>query len=92
MNSICAQWQPHRHASSYRVLMESLLNGQKQETKLSGGANRHCFNNLQANTQYKMSVYAQLQDGTDGPAVTVTEKTRKNKPTQSHLRHSNTDT
>uniref|UniRef100_A0A8D0D6G1 Collagen type XIV alpha 1 chain n=1 Tax=Sander lucioperca TaxID=283035 RepID=A0A8D0D6G1_SANLU len=75
MNSFCAQWQPHRHANAYRVTIESLLNGQKQETKLSGGANRHCFNNLKANTQYKMSVYAQLQDGSEGPAVTVTEKT-----------------
>ncbi|XP_068592997.1 collagen alpha-1(XIV) chain-like isoform X3 [Cebidichthys violaceus] len=75
MNSICAQWQAQRHAGSYRVVMESLLNGQKQETKLSGGANRHCFNNLKANTQYKMSVYALLQDGTEGPAVTVIEKT-----------------
>ncbi|XP_027142363.1 collagen alpha-1(XIV) chain isoform X5 [Larimichthys crocea] len=75
MTSLCSQWQPHRHASNYRVVIESLLNGQKQETKLGGGANRHCFNNLKANTQYKISVYAQLLDGTEGPAVTVTEKT-----------------
>uniref|UniRef100_A0A8C9ZLQ8 Collagen type XIV alpha 1 chain n=1 Tax=Sander lucioperca TaxID=283035 RepID=A0A8C9ZLQ8_SANLU len=80
MNSFCAQWQPHRHANAYRVTIESLLSEYthtKQETKLSGGANRHCFNNLKANTQYKMSVYAQLQDGSEGPAVTVTEKTRE---------------
>ncbi|XP_076610393.1 collagen alpha-1(XIV) chain isoform X2 [Chaetodon auriga] len=75
MTSLCTQWQPHRHASTYRVVIESLLNGQKQETKLSGGTSRHCFNNLKPNTQYKMSVYAQLLDGTEGPAVVVTEKT-----------------
>uniref|UniRef100_A0A8D3DJV3 Collagen, type XIV, alpha 1b n=1 Tax=Scophthalmus maximus TaxID=52904 RepID=A0A8D3DJV3_SCOMX len=75
MTGLCAQWQPHRHASAYRVMMESLLNGQKQETKLSGGASRHCFTNLKPNTQYKMSVYALLQDGTEGPAVTAMEKT-----------------
>ncbi|KAM7384842.1 hypothetical protein PAMA_011955 [Pampus argenteus] len=75
MTSMCAQWLPHRHASAYRVLIESLLNGQKQETKLSGGANRHCFNNLKPNTHYKISVYALLQDGTEGPAVTVNDKT-----------------
>ncbi|KAI3358214.1 hypothetical protein L3Q82_003212 [Scortum barcoo] len=75
MTSMCAQWQPHRHASAYRVSIESLLNGQRQETKLSGGSNRHCFNNLKPNTQYKISVYAQLQDGTEGPAVTATDKT-----------------
>ncbi|KAF0024141.1 hypothetical protein F2P81_022943 [Scophthalmus maximus] len=25
MTGLCAQWQPHRHASAYRVMMESLL-------------------------------------------------------------------
>ncbi|XP_053303267.1 collagen alpha-1(XIV) chain [Pleuronectes platessa] len=75
MMGLCVQWQPHRHASAYRVGIESLLNGQKQETKLSGGASRHCFNNLKPNTQYKISVYAQLQDGSEGPAVTAVEKT-----------------
>uniref|UniRef100_A0AAQ5ZLA8 Collagen, type XIV, alpha 1b n=1 Tax=Amphiprion ocellaris TaxID=80972 RepID=A0AAQ5ZLA8_AMPOC len=77
MNSLCTQWQPHRHANAYRVVLESLVGDQKQETKLSGGSSRHCFNNLKANTQYKISVYAQLQDGTEGPAVTATEKTCK---------------
>ncbi|XP_047200091.1 collagen alpha-1(XIV) chain [Hippoglossus stenolepis] len=75
MTGLCAQWQPHRHANAYRVVIESLLNGQKQETKLSGGASRHCFNNLKPNTQYKISVYAQLQDASEGPAVTAVEKT-----------------
>ncbi|KAF3706985.1 Collagen alpha-1(XIV) chain Undulin Precursor [Channa argus] len=75
MNSLCAQWQPHRHASTYRVVIESLINGQKQDTTLGGGSSRHCFSSLKSNTQYKISVYAQLLDGTEGPAVTVTEKT-----------------
>ncbi|XP_062342834.1 collagen alpha-1(XIV) chain-like isoform X1 [Osmerus eperlanus] len=74
MTSMCAQWQPHRHATLYRVVIESLLNGQKQEKTLGGGANRHCFSDLKANTQYKISVYAQLQDS-EGPAVTAIEKT-----------------
>ncbi|XP_069566385.1 collagen alpha-1(XIV) chain-like isoform X1 [Brachyistius frenatus] len=75
MTSLCSQWQPQRHASAYRVGIESLVGSQKQETKLSGGTNRHCFNNLKPNMQYKISVFAQLQDGTEGPAVTATEKT-----------------
>lgn len=25
MTGLCTQWQPHRHASAYRVLIESLL-------------------------------------------------------------------
>ncbi|XP_026012485.1 collagen alpha-1(XIV) chain isoform X6 [Astatotilapia calliptera] len=75
MNGLCAQWQPHRHASAYRVALESAVGSQKQETRLSGGASRHCFNNLKPNMQYKISIYAQLQDGTEGPAVTTAEKT-----------------
>ncbi|XP_036948671.1 collagen alpha-1(XIV) chain isoform X7 [Acanthopagrus latus] len=75
MTSLCTQWQPHRHASAYRVVLESLPSGQKQETKLGGGASRHCFNNLKPNTQYKISVYAQLLDGTEGPGVSATERT-----------------
>lgn len=59
------------------VLCTFVAGSQKQETRLSGGASRHCFNNLKPNTQYKISMYAQLQDGTEGPAVTTTEKTRK---------------
>ena len=51
-----------------------ILDGYKQEAKLGGGTTRHCFNDLTANTQYKISVYAQLQD-TEGPAVSTTEKT-----------------
>ncbi|KAM6973005.1 collagen alpha-1(XIV) chain [Aplochiton taeniatus] len=74
-NSMCAQWQPHRHANVYRVVIESLLNGQRQEKRLGGGATRQCFTDLTANSQYKISVYALLPDGTEGPAVTVTETT-----------------
>ncbi|KAK7939882.1 hypothetical protein WMY93_003208 [Mugilogobius chulae] len=73
--SLCVQWQPHRHANAYRVNIEALSNGQKQEVKLPGGTGRHCFTNLKPNSLYKVSVYAQLQDGTEGPAVTVSDKT-----------------
>ncbi|XP_062385579.1 collagen alpha-1(XIV) chain isoform X1 [Sardina pilchardus] len=72
--SMCAQWQPHRHATLYRVMIESILNGEKQEASLGGGATRHCFNNLKPNTDYKISIYAQLQE-TEGPAVTTIQKT-----------------
>lgn len=61
---------------------------QKQETKLGGGTSRHCFNNLKPNMQYKMSIYAQLLDGTEGPAVTVTDKTRKDAPLKACLIYS----
>ncbi|XP_063041609.1 collagen alpha-1(XIV) chain-like [Engraulis encrasicolus] len=72
--SMCAQWQPHRHATLYRVLIESLRNGEKQEVSLAGGAQRHCFSNLSPNMDYKITVYTQLQE-TEGPAVTTIQKT-----------------
>ncbi|XP_067258708.1 collagen alpha-1(XIV) chain isoform X2 [Chanodichthys erythropterus] len=78
--SMCAQWQPHHHASLYRVVIESLLNGQKQESRVGGGASRECFFNLSPNTQYKISVYTLSQD-TEGPAVT-TMATTAPAPTQ----------
>ncbi|XP_051948609.1 collagen alpha-1(XIV) chain [Xyrauchen texanus] len=74
MTSMCAQWQPHRHANQYRVIIESQLNGEKQEVRLGGSASRHCFNDLTPNMQYVISVHAQLQD-TEGPAVTTTQRT-----------------
>uniref|UniRef100_A0A8C8GLH2 Collagen, type XIV, alpha 1b n=1 Tax=Oncorhynchus tshawytscha TaxID=74940 RepID=A0A8C8GLH2_ONCTS len=74
MNSVCAQWGAHHHATLYRVVIESLLSEYQQEARLGGGTTRHCFNDLTANMQYKISVYAQLQD-TEGPAVSTTEKT-----------------
>ncbi|XP_062856462.1 collagen alpha-1(XIV) chain [Trichomycterus rosablanca] len=74
MNSMCAQWQPHPHANQYRVNIESLLNGQKQEVRFDGSSTRHCFSDLNPNTQYKISVYAQLQEA-EGPAVTTIQRT-----------------
>uniref|UniRef100_A0A8C0YF80 Collagen type XIV alpha 1 chain n=1 Tax=Cyprinus carpio carpio TaxID=630221 RepID=A0A8C0YF80_CYPCA len=78
-SSMCAQWQPHRHATVYRVVIESLLNGQKQEVRVGGGASRECFFNLSPDTQYKISVYSLLQD-TEGPAVTTMATTAPTQP------------
>ncbi|XP_048882366.1 collagen alpha-1(XIV) chain isoform X2 [Brienomyrus brachyistius] len=73
--SMCAQWRPLQHASLYRVVIESLHNGQKQEVSLGGGASGRCFQGLSPNTPYKISVYSQYQ-GMEGPAVTTVDKTR----------------
>uniref|UniRef100_A0AAZ3QC12 Collagen, type XIV, alpha 1a n=1 Tax=Oncorhynchus tshawytscha TaxID=74940 RepID=A0AAZ3QC12_ONCTS len=70
MSSMCVQWQPHRQADLYRVVIESLLNGQKQEVSVGGSASRQCFYDLTPNSQYKISVSTQLQD-MEGPAVTT---------------------
>ncbi|XP_038600848.1 collagen alpha-1(XIV) chain isoform X2 [Tachyglossus aculeatus] len=72
--SLCAQWKLHNHATAYRVAIESLQDRQKQETALGGGMARHCFFELQPNTEYKISVYTQLQD-IEGPSVSTVEKT-----------------
>ncbi|XP_014846794.1 PREDICTED: collagen alpha-1(XIV) chain-like [Poecilia mexicana] len=75
MSGVCAQWVPHQHASTYRLVIQSVTGSQKQETKLDGGASRHCFSSLKPNMEYKISIFSQLQDGTEGPAVTANVKT-----------------
>ncbi|XP_073787351.1 collagen alpha-1(XIV) chain isoform X2 [Danio rerio] len=72
--SMCVQWQPHRHASQYRLVLQPQLHGEKQEMRLPGSASRHCFSELSPNTQYSISVHTQLQE-TEGPAVSTTERT-----------------
>ncbi|XP_075271744.1 collagen alpha-1(XIV) chain isoform X5 [Opisthocomus hoazin] len=74
MTSLCAQWQLHRHATAYRVVIESLVDGKKQEVNLGGGTSRHCFFELMPGTEYKISVHTQLQE-IEGPAVSIMETT-----------------
>uniref|UniRef100_A0A8C3S0P3 Collagen alpha-1(XIV) chain n=1 Tax=Chelydra serpentina TaxID=8475 RepID=A0A8C3S0P3_CHESE len=74
MTSICAQWQLHRHATAYRIVIESLVDGKKREVTVGGGTPRHCFFELMPGTEYKISVYAQLQE-IEGPGVSIMETT-----------------
>nr|DBA24018.1 TPA: hypothetical protein GDO54_011726 [Pyxicephalus adspersus] len=74
MTSICSQWQLHRHATSYRIIIESLQDGSKQEAHLAGGTSRHCFYELLPNSKYRITVYAQMQDA-EGHGVSIVETT-----------------
>ncbi|XP_069777040.1 collagen alpha-1(XIV) chain isoform X2 [Narcine bancroftii] len=74
MTSMCTRWQLHRHATTYRVLIESLQGGKKEEVVLDGGMSQHCFYDLIPNTKYKVSVYSQLQE-LEGLAVSILEMT-----------------
>ncbi|XP_053875162.1 collagen alpha-1(XIV) chain isoform X1 [Malaclemys terrapin pileata] len=74
MTSVCAQWQLHSHATAYRIVTESLVDGKKKEVTLGGGTPRHCFFELMPGTEYKISVYAQLQE-IEGPGVSIMETT-----------------
>ncbi|XP_034552837.1 collagen alpha-1(XIV) chain isoform X1 [Notolabrus celidotus] len=73
-NSMCAQWEPLLHATSYRVSIQSTLNGQKQELRLGGQASRQCFFDLTPSSQYQISIHTQLQD-MEGPIISVTDMT-----------------
>ncbi|XP_040287934.1 collagen alpha-1(XIV) chain isoform X1 [Bufo bufo] len=74
MTSICAQWQPQSHATSYRIIIESLRDESKQEANIAGGTSRHCFYDLLPNSRYRITVYAQI-DETEGPGVSIVETT-----------------
>ncbi|XP_029421710.1 collagen alpha-1(XIV) chain [Nannospalax galili] len=75
MTSLCTRWQIHRHATAYRIVLESLQDAQTQESTLGGGVNRHCFYGLQPDSDYKISVYTKLQE-IEGPSVSIMQKTR----------------
>ncbi|XP_077447022.1 collagen alpha-1(XIV) chain-like [Stigmatopora argus] len=72
-SSVCARWQPQRHVSAYRAVIAS--SNYKDEAKLSAGSAQHCFDNLRPGTSYEISVFAQLQDGSEGPAVSASGRT-----------------
>ncbi|KAG8133911.1 hypothetical protein E2320_011657 [Naja naja] len=74
MTSLCAQWQPHRHATAYRIVIESLTDGVIEEEPLGWGASRHCFYQLFPDTKYNISVYSQIQE-LEGPAISIIEAT-----------------
>ncbi|XP_066479846.1 collagen alpha-1(XIV) chain isoform X6 [Tiliqua scincoides] len=74
MTSLCAQWQLHRHATAYRVVIDSLGDGTNGEVLVGGGTPRHCFFELIPGTDYKISVYTQLQE-LEGPGVSIMETT-----------------
>ncbi|XP_054636635.1 collagen alpha-1(XIV) chain isoform X3 [Dunckerocampus dactyliophorus] len=73
-NSMCVQWQPHLHATLYRVSIQSTLNSQRQEVSLGGGASRQCFYDLVPSSQYEISVHAQMQE-MEGPPISITDMT-----------------
>uniref|UniRef100_A0A3B3X1D4 Collagen, type XIV, alpha 1a n=1 Tax=Poecilia mexicana TaxID=48701 RepID=A0A3B3X1D4_9TELE len=73
-DSMCVQWQPLLHATSYRVSIQSVLNGQRQELNLGGSASRHCFYDLTPSSQYQISIYTQMQE-MEGPSVSITDMT-----------------
>lgn len=51
-----------------------LLDGQKQEVTLGGGASRQCFYDLTPSSQYQISVRTRMQE-TEGPSVSITDMT-----------------
>uniref|UniRef100_A0AAY4DQB3 Collagen alpha-1(XIV) chain n=1 Tax=Denticeps clupeoides TaxID=299321 RepID=A0AAY4DQB3_9TELE len=62
--SLCVRWQPHAQASHQ----------QQMEVNADAATSHHCFYDLAPNTQYRTSVYTQLQD-MEGPAVTTVDTT-----------------
>ncbi|XP_061675053.1 collagen alpha-1(XIV) chain isoform X5 [Syngnathoides biaculeatus] len=73
-NSLCVEWQPHLHATHYRISIQSTLNSQRQEVSQGGGASRQCFYDLFPSSQYEISIRSLMQE-MEGPAVTVTGMT-----------------
>ncbi|XP_028841671.1 collagen alpha-1(XIV) chain isoform X2 [Denticeps clupeoides] len=72
--SLCVRWQPHAQASHQRLTIQPLSDGEQMEVNADAATSHHCFYDLAPNTQYRTSVYTQLQD-MEGPAVTTVDTT-----------------
>ncbi|XP_061617020.1 collagen alpha-1(XIV) chain-like isoform X3 [Phyllopteryx taeniolatus] len=62
--------------STVAMTTTTVAGGHVEEAELSAGSSRRCFDNLRPDTPHEISVYARLQDGTEGPAVSATAKTQ----------------
>ncbi|RXM27373.1 Collagen alpha-1(XII) chain [Acipenser ruthenus] len=81
-DTFCAQWSPHRSATSYRIKLnpvDASSSGQ-QEITISGAESTYCFNGLSPDALYNATVFAQTPN-LEGPGVSVRERTLV-KPTE----------
>ncbi|XP_048406558.2 collagen alpha-1(XIV) chain-like [Stegostoma tigrinum] len=74
LTSMCAKWEGHPQSSTFRIVLESMEDGETQESTLHAGIDSHCFRLLFPNTQYKITVFTRLQ-GMEGPAASVLQST-----------------
>lgn len=59
----------------YRIpLYLFVVDGQRQEVSLGGGASRQCFYDLTPSSQYELSIHTQMLE-MEGPAVSITDMT-----------------
>ncbi|KAK6490157.1 collagen alpha-1(XII) chain-like isoform X1 [Huso huso] len=81
-DTFCAQWSPHRSATSYRIKLnpvDASSSGQ-QEITISGAESTYCFSGLSPDALYNATVFTQTPN-LEGPGVSVRERTLV-KPTE----------
>ncbi|XP_069506902.1 collagen alpha-1(XX) chain [Ambystoma mexicanum] len=73
-SALCVTWKPNRRVTSYRIVAQAMKGGSTREEKLGSTSSHHCFQNLESQSAYRISVYAKLQTA-EGPPSTVVHST-----------------
>ncbi|XP_053499164.1 collagen alpha-1(XX) chain [Ictalurus furcatus] len=73
-SSICVSWRPVAAITAYHIVIQALRDKQIKEETVKSTSSSHCFNELQPETVYRISVHSRL--GTvESTAVTILHPT-----------------
>lgn len=73
-DSFCVRWTPHRAATSYRVKLNPVDGSRGQEITVTGSESSNCFNGLNPDTDYSVTVFVQTPN-LEGRGVSTKERT-----------------
>uniref|UniRef100_A0A3B3WX03 Solute carrier family 35 member C2 n=1 Tax=Poecilia mexicana TaxID=48701 RepID=A0A3B3WX03_9TELE len=73
-SSICLSWRPVLAVDGYRVVMQSVKDKQIKQETVDESTNSYCFNHLEPETLYRISVHS-LLGSAEGAAVSILHPT-----------------
>uniref|UniRef100_A0A3P9N8M6 Solute carrier family 35 member C2 n=1 Tax=Poecilia reticulata TaxID=8081 RepID=A0A3P9N8M6_POERE len=73
-SSICLSWRPVLAVDGYRVVMQSVKDKQIKQETVDESTNSYCFNHLEPETLYRVSVHS-LLGSAEGAAVSILHPT-----------------
>ncbi|KAE8293092.1 Collagen alpha-1(XIV) chain Undulin Precursor [Larimichthys crocea] len=73
-SSICVSWRPVSAVDGYRIVIQSVKDKQIKEEIVDESSSSHCFNDLEPETLYRISVHS-LLGSAEGAAVSILHPT-----------------
>ncbi|XP_014326962.1 solute carrier family 35 member C2 isoform X1 [Xiphophorus maculatus] len=73
-SSVCLSWRPVLAVNGYRVVIQSVKDKQVKQETVSETTNSYCFNHLEPETLYRISVHS-LLGSAEGAAVSILHPT-----------------